>query len=255
MFSFSVLNFCGSDPTVGLDSRPHVNPAAWNIVRKFATTEMPLPAVENDLKAHLRERYVDSDWRPALKAIMDAEGDTEIALNAVNALAEAASRRTGLKIRIPARPQQAADQLSSAEADLMQSVNDLKARNRIFGQLPTLNELLDPVEERDMGEFPAFEGGDKAIADEVRREVAIASGEVIEIDSDDDDDDDDSAAVSITRTDLLNLCRQLEVGCMQYGDPQFSLNLSSQLRTFRAQLRREDLLNARQTSLEQFFSV
>lgn len=216
---------------------------------------MPLPAVENDLKAHLHEHYVDSDWRPALKAIMDAEGDTEIALNAVNALAEAASRHTGLKIRIPAHPQQAADQLSSAEADLMQSVNDLKACNRIFGQLPTLDKLLDPVEERDMGEFPAFKGGDKAIADEVRREVAIASGEVIEIDSDDDDDDDDSAAVSITWTDLLNLCRQLEVGCMQYGDAQFSLNLSSQLRTFRAQLRREDLLNARQTSLEQFFSV
>ncbi|KAG2076030.1 hypothetical protein BDR04DRAFT_1090855 [Suillus decipiens] len=107
-----------------------------------------------------------------------------------------------------------------------------------------------------MGEFPAFEGGDKAIADEVRREVTIASGEVIEIDSDDDDDDDDdddSAAALITpRTDLLHLCQQLEVGCnvMQYGDPQFSLNLLSQLRVFRAQLRREELLNARQTSLE-----
>ncbi|KAG2115750.1 uncharacterized protein F5147DRAFT_544285, partial [Suillus discolor] len=66
---------------------------------------MSLPAVENDLKAHLREHYVDSDWRPALKAIMDAEGDTDVALNAVNALAEAASCRTGLKIHIPACPQ------------------------------------------------------------------------------------------------------------------------------------------------------
>ncbi|KAG2062605.1 hypothetical protein BDR04DRAFT_988724, partial [Suillus decipiens] len=61
---------------------------------------MSLPAAENDFKAHLRERSVDSDWRPALKAIMDAEGDTDIALNAVNALAEAASRLTGLKIQI-----------------------------------------------------------------------------------------------------------------------------------------------------------
>ncbi|KAG2033937.1 hypothetical protein BDR03DRAFT_1094037 [Suillus americanus] len=135
----------------------------------------------------------------------------------------------------------------------MRSVDNLKARNRIFAQLLTLDELLDPAEERDMGEFPAFEGGDKAISDEVRREVAIASGDVIEIDS--DDDDNDSAAASVTRTDLLHLCQPLEVGCMQYGDPQFSLNLLSQLRTFRAQLRREELLNARQTSLEQFFSV
>ncbi|KAG2110406.1 uncharacterized protein F5147DRAFT_537855, partial [Suillus discolor] len=66
---------------------------------------MSLPAVENDLKAQLCEHYIDSDWQPALKAIMDAEGDTDIALNAVNALAEAASHHTRLKICIPARPQ------------------------------------------------------------------------------------------------------------------------------------------------------
>jgi hypothetical protein len=30
-----------------------------------------------------------------------------------------------------------------------------------------------------MGEFSMFEGGDKAIADEVRHEIAIANGEVI----------------------------------------------------------------------------
>ena len=40
-----------------------------------------------------------------------------------------------------------------------------------------------------MGEFSAFEGGDKAIADEVRREIAVANGKVIDVDSDDDDDD------------------------------------------------------------------
>ncbi|KAG2159188.1 uncharacterized protein EDB93DRAFT_1325221 [Suillus bovinus] len=143
------------DPAVSLDSRPHVNPATWNIVHKFATTKMSLPMVENDLKAHLHEHYVDSDC------------DTDIALNAVNALAEAAFCCTGLKICIPTHPQQvAADQLSSIEADLMQSVNDLKAHNHIFGQLPTLEELLDPTEEREVGEYPAFEGGDKAIADE-----------------------------------------------------------------------------------------
>jgi hypothetical protein len=30
-----------------------------------------------------------------------------------------------------------------------------------------------------MGEFSMFEGGDKAIADEVRYEIAIANGEVV----------------------------------------------------------------------------
>jgi len=50
---------------------------------------------------------------------MDAKGDADMALNAVNALAEAASHRTSLKNCICTHPQQAADQLSSTEADLM----------------------------------------------------------------------------------------------------------------------------------------
>ncbi|KAG2062604.1 hypothetical protein BDR04DRAFT_1123830 [Suillus decipiens] len=62
--------------------------------------------------------------------------------------------------------------------------------------VPTLEELLDPAEEREIGEGPAFEGGDKAIADEVRHEIAVARSEIIEIDS----DDDDSAAAPITDT-------------------------------------------------------
>jgi hypothetical protein len=118
--------------------------------------------------------------------------------------------------------------------------------------LPTIDEILDPAEERDMGESPTYEGGDKAIADEVRREIAIANGKILDIDSDSDDDD---VHESITRTDLLDLCQRLEVGCMQYGDPQFSLNLSSQLRIYRGSLRREELLTAKQTSLDQFFVV
>ncbi|KAG2067502.1 hypothetical protein BDR04DRAFT_843705 [Suillus decipiens] len=96
-----------------------------------------------------------------------------------------------------------------------------------FVFLPAHNELLDPAEERDKGEFSAFEGGDSSIADEVRREIAVANGEVIEIDSDNDDDDNDNdVGPSVT---CNALCQQLEVACMQYDDPQFSLDLSSQL--------------------------
>ncbi|OAX38194.1 hypothetical protein K503DRAFT_770733 [Rhizopogon vinicolor AM-OR11-026] len=83
-----------------------------------------------------------------------------------------------------------------------------------------------------MGEFSAFEGGDKTIADEVRHEIAVANGESID--------------------NLLDLYRRIEAGC---GDPQFSLNLSIQLRIFRGTLRREELMTARQTSLNENFLV
>jgi len=81
----------------------------------------------------------------------------------------------------------------------MQSVDNLKERNRIFGKLPTIDELLDPAEERDMGESPTFEGGDEEIADAVCREVAVSNDEVINVDSDDgNSDDDDDTPVSHT---------------------------------------------------------
>jgi hypothetical protein len=151
---------------------------------------MSLPDAEKNLQTHLGECYMDSDWRPALKAVMDAEGDAEMALNAIDALMHAASHHTGLKIWIPAvcpRP----EQLTSAEVELMQSVDNLKACNHIFGKLPTVDELLDPAEERDMGELLAFEGGDRAIADEVRHEIVVANSEVINVDDDDDGDSED----------------------------------------------------------------
>jgi hypothetical protein len=73
--------------------------------------------------------------------------------------------------------------------------------------------------------------------------IAVANGEVIDV--------DDNARASISRADLL----RLEVGCMQYGNPQFSLNFSSQLRIFRGNLRREELMTARQTSLSNFLDI
>jgi hypothetical protein len=48
----------------------------------------------------------------------------------------------------------------------------LKARNRIFGELPSLDEFLEPVEEQKVGDSLAFEGGDKAIVAAVKREMA-----------------------------------------------------------------------------------
>ncbi|KAG1884414.1 hypothetical protein F4604DRAFT_1901337 [Suillus subluteus] len=76
---------------------------------------------------------------------------------------------------------------------------------------------LDPAEERENGDLLNFEGGDQAIADKVRHKIAVANGEVVEIDSDDESEED---GPSFTRTELFDLCQRLETGCMQHGDPQ-----------------------------------
>ncbi|KAF9232764.1 hypothetical protein BU15DRAFT_25087, partial [Melanogaster broomeanus] len=126
----------------------HADPVGWKIVREFATTEMNLPEVEARLAAHLGDRYVDVDWRPALAAIMDAEGDVATAMKAIEPLYDTADRRTGIKIHIPAA--QPPPQLSDAETTLMTSITTLQQRNRVFGEPLSLEEILDPAEEREI---------------------------------------------------------------------------------------------------------
>ncbi|KAG1793784.1 hypothetical protein EV424DRAFT_1335769 [Suillus variegatus] len=59
---------------------------------------MSLPDAESELQAHLGDHFADADWRPALKAIMDAEGDMDLVLRAVNSLKKAAFGCTSLKL-------------------------------------------------------------------------------------------------------------------------------------------------------------
>ena len=62
----------------------------WAIIWEFATADLTLPAVEKCLHDYLGAGYHDTDWRPALKAVMDAEGNTEQeqALDAIHKLSD-----------------------------------------------------------------------------------------------------------------------------------------------------------------------
>ena len=82
-----------SDPT---QSNPaQSNPAGWEIIRNFATSEMSHPEAEGHLQQVLGDDFVDSHWRPTLKAIMDVEGDAETALRNVQKLAACTHLRSG----------------------------------------------------------------------------------------------------------------------------------------------------------------
>jgi len=76
-------------------------------------------------------------------------------------------------------------------------------------------------------------------------------------DGENDDEDSGEAlaeAAALPRNKLIELCKQLEAGCMYYGgDAQFSFNLSCDLIKFRALLQREALLTSKQTTLDAFF--
>jgi hypothetical protein len=67
-----------------------MDPIAWDFIRQYAAGLKSLPNVENDLHAHLGDKFVDSDWQPVLKVVMESEDD-DSALDAVSALCTAAS--------------------------------------------------------------------------------------------------------------------------------------------------------------------
>ena len=105
-----------------------------------------------------------------------------MALKAIDDLKQAAKWRSGLMICIPAnRP----PQLITVETDLIDTVQNLKSRKRIFGELMTVDEILDPPEERgnENEEYSADTDVVTAIVEKVQHEIAVEKGEVIEVQS------------------------------------------------------------------------
>jgi hypothetical protein len=136
----------------------------------------------------------------------------------------------------------------------MDSIEELVKHKRIIGPPPTLEDLVNPIEEQEVGDSPyRFEGGDAQIIAKVRHEMAAARGEVIKLnDSDSEDDGPDNS--SLSWHEVIELCKMLEKDCIRYGGENFSIELPHQLRKYRAHLLHEDLLSSTQTSLTEYFT-
>jgi hypothetical protein len=103
-----------------------------------------LPEAEDSLKKVYGNTYHDSIWRPALAAITGSE-TTEAALDE---LARFKAAENGICQR------GGQGQMEAAETELMGAVTELKARRRIFGPLPSFEDLVNPPGELEIGENP-----------------------------------------------------------------------------------------------------
>lgn len=82
--------------------------------------------------------------------MLTEEDDSDKALKTIDELEETAKRHSGLKIQIAAHP----SQLTEAEADLMNTVTDLKSHNRIFEIHPLLMIFLTPLQSESRKKTP-----------------------------------------------------------------------------------------------------
>ena len=193
--------------------------AGWDLVVEFATNSWLIPEAHSALQEHLGDQYIASKWNEPLHSASGAEGDVNAALAAVNAwcnkwaphsTSEAPDNPSDLceVATIPNEP-------NSVEEELLDLVAQLKARKRIIGKPCTLDEMVDPIEERGIGEcLGSLEGRDldSEIVDMVQ---AKARGDIEEISSDSDDDEPEVVPPSLKR--MIEACRKLEEDCLLVG--------------------------------------
>ena len=129
---------------------------------------MTLPQAEEHLSQHLGSRYKNEDWCHTLKAVMDAEGDVVIAQWAIQRIS-ATCEHSKLTIKLPAQ----LSELTASESRLANSVQDPQKQNWIFGEFPSIDDLLNPMEEQQTKNSHAFPGGDEDIVKEVQYEDKV----------------------------------------------------------------------------------
>ena len=129
----------------------------------------------------------------------------------------------------------------------MQAVNELKCRKQIVGTAPTLKDLLNPIQEHEIGESPyRFDRGDKEI---IATALAL---EIVEAESDSDgsgESEDEDPPLS--DKEALDVCEKFGKLCVAHLDAHgVDLLLSQrQARHLQSHLRLLELASQTQVKL------
>ena len=219
--------------------------AGWDIVTQFVTEQWSLPDVHSRLQKRLGNNYIASEWNETLDSVLSAEDDTGAALVALTALRNKwADDTPSESCEVAKTP----DECNEVEEDLLDLVAQLKDRRRIFGQPCTLDELLDPAEEWEIGEeLYSFEGGDADIIEMVQQEIGLGRGDVEEIDS-----DDEPEVVAPPLKEVIKMCRILEEHSMAVCTTG-AFKFLKGLREYRGHLQEMSRRGEKQTTLDNFF--
>lgn len=225
---------------------PLCDAGAWAIIQSFAETDTTLSEIENMLRDHLGQHYDFNDWKPAFDAVFQAEGDSGAALAAINKLKVDALQLQCSDTPVNLHPPPLND-LRAAEEGLMQAVDTLKTRKRIIGTAPTLEDLLNPIQEHEIGESPyCFDGGDEDII-----AMALAPApEIVEVEDDSSGESEDED-LSLSYKEALDVCEKFGKLCVTHSDAHGinPLLLQRQARHLQSHLRHLELASQTQVTL------
>jgi hypothetical protein len=124
----------------------------------------------------------------------------------------------------------------------MTSVLKLKSAKWVFGTIPTFQELINPVEEEEIGQSLYDFDNDEAIITRVHDGEAEARGEVEEVEL------DDEAIKSVPVQDIIKMCKQLEKFTISTNTPS-ALEITHSLHHFHGELFSMQMQKAKQVTL------
>ena len=199
----------------------------------------------------LCDQYVANEWNESLDSVLGAEDGSDAALAALGALCN--------KWAVDTRPELCevatfSDEQKEVEEELLDLVAQLKVRRCIIGEPCTLEELLDPEEEREFGKNTyACEGGDVEIVRMVQREMALARGE-IEDSEDSGSDDQDPEVTPPSLKEMMKMCQIIEEYSMVVCTDGV-LEVVQSLRQYQGHLQRMATEQVQQTAHNTFFNL
>ena len=237
------------DPITVRLPAPTLVQQGWSIILKFASRpDMTLPQAETELQVLFKGQYSDEDWRQALKIVTECEPED----NVIEAISKLRESMAVAPSALPSVPKAASNidlvEYNDAVADLGHSLKALRERNRLFRDKLTPHQFIE-LEGEGEEEGDVNLRTDEEIVEEIRREAARFNGEVVNEDEGDVSDDDDE--VEVTLAEMMDAAMKLENGAPTVGGcgPQ----LSNLCRKFRIDLRRAMVLEAQQTTLDNYF--
>ena len=197
------------------------DPVAWEIIAAFANGTATLPETEKKLSTHLGDHFSFPQWKAVFDEVFKCDDDICAATAAIETLKKhhLTPRPHPTQAQPSTQVQPSLPELDHAENELMKVVDDLYERKRIRGTCPTLEDLLNPAGEREIGYSPyRYPGGDDEIIAEVKRGMENNLEGLSEPGSDDEDDSEPESEPRIKPDQALALCAQFNTLCLQYAD-------------------------------------
>lgn len=213
----------------------------WNVIHTFAdlSSGMTLPQAEDSLKKIFGDQYNDGDWRPALKIVTETEPDEDVH-SLIKTLQEGSCSTNQ-----PFVP----TEYTHIAAEVTSAIKELEQRKRIFEGAPSADSFIEPEGEKEV-EIVPVRTDDELVA-EVLREQAIERGGIEEKEDESEGEEDEEPEMGIR--EVLVLITKLRRALLSRGE--VCVRAAKVLALAQDEVMREDIRNARQTTLEQWFGT